>query len=170
MEKINYSELLTNPLWQKKRLEIMNRDAFTCQKCNHTDTTLNVHHLKYHNGLKPWEYLDVDLITLCKDCHFEIEELKKAGDKTPFKDIVIYKINMEDNPIRVLFILHGYKCSLKKYYGDRLDVHLPFTGKKMNEVISKMFKKASEWVPLKKEYANDDSIFNMGRYKESWPF
>ena len=30
---MNYSEQLKSPKWQKKRLEIMQRDKFTCQLC-----------------------------------------------------------------------------------------------------------------------------------------
>jgi len=31
MAKLSYSDTLKNPLWQKKRLEILSRDKFTCQ-------------------------------------------------------------------------------------------------------------------------------------------
>jgi 5-methylcytosine-specific restriction endonuclease McrA len=34
--KKTYSELLKSPKWQKKRLEIMSRDKFTCKKCGDT--------------------------------------------------------------------------------------------------------------------------------------
>jgi len=33
--------------WQKKRLEIMKRDKFTCRICGDTESTLSVHHLFY---------------------------------------------------------------------------------------------------------------------------
>ena len=60
---------LRSPLWQKKRLEIMQRDNFTCCKCGCTHKELQVHHIKYIKGRKPWEYDNEDLITLCNDCH-----------------------------------------------------------------------------------------------------
>lgn len=69
MKQNNYSELLRNPLWQKKRLEIMNRDNFTCQFCGRQDITLQVHHRRYIRGLKPWEYSNEDYVTLCEGCH-----------------------------------------------------------------------------------------------------
>lgn len=65
----SYSEDLRNPLWQKKRLQILDRDDFTCQICGHKDKPLHVHHFYYENGLKPWEYSDSDMITLCEECH-----------------------------------------------------------------------------------------------------
>ena len=73
----NYSELLKDPRWQKKRLEIMNRDNWTCQSCFSTDITLHVHHLRYSG--KPWEAPDICLITLCEKCH-EFEEGLKDHD------------------------------------------------------------------------------------------
>jgi hypothetical protein len=164
MEKIKptYSELLMDPRWQKKRLEIMQRDEFTCQKCNHTKTTLNVHHIEYIKALKPWEYPEEKLITLCKFCHLEIEELKKKGDKTPFTDIAIFNIFGEkDNPIRISFILHGSVCSLKEYSGDKLIVHYPFGRRSVNNIVYQMFKRACYYEPQKSEVNND--VFGDGK-------
>lgn len=79
----NYSELLKDPRWQKKRLEIMQRDNFTCQLCFSTTKTLHVHHLAYV-GSYPWETPDSDLITLCEDCHKKLENDKKVSDNSPF--------------------------------------------------------------------------------------
>jgi 5-methylcytosine-specific restriction endonuclease McrA len=71
-----YDELLKDPRWQRKRLDIMNRDNFTCQLCKSKKKTLNVHHKVYHRGLLPWENPDKDLITLCEDCHSIVQDLK----------------------------------------------------------------------------------------------
>lgn len=62
-----YTEKLTDPRWQKKRLSILNRDNWTCQACWDTKTTLNIHHRKY-SGL-PWDSPDEDLVTVCRHCH-----------------------------------------------------------------------------------------------------
>jgi hypothetical protein len=64
-----YSEILKDPRWQKKRLEIMSRDGFKCVNCEASDKTLHVHHLRYLKGKKPWEHGDENLQTLCVDCH-----------------------------------------------------------------------------------------------------
>ena len=66
---MKYEELLKDPRWQRKRLEIMQRDNFTCQKCGCNDKPLNVHHLYYNKNKKPLEYDNSSLITLCEDCH-----------------------------------------------------------------------------------------------------
>lgn len=73
-----YSDLLRDPRWQKKRLEILNRDDFYCGKCFDGETTLHVHHKHYQHGKKPWEYNSDFLITLCKTCH---EAVKKEDKK-----------------------------------------------------------------------------------------
>lgn len=70
--KSEYSKLLRDPRWQKKRLEIMQRDNFKCVDCECATATLNVHHTYYETGRAPWEYENASLITLCEDCH-EIE-------------------------------------------------------------------------------------------------
>lgn len=64
-----YWELLKDPRWQRKRLEILDRDGFACRTCNATERTLHVHHMYYEKGLKPWEYPDESLRTLCEECH-----------------------------------------------------------------------------------------------------
>lgn len=66
---MNYSEQLKSPLWQKKRLKIMERDDFSCKVCGCKDKQLNVHHFKYKNSVMAWEYPDSVLITLCEKCH-----------------------------------------------------------------------------------------------------
>lgn len=66
---MSYSQYLKHPLWQKKRLEIFQRDNFMCQWCHETEMTLHVHHFIYESGKLPWEYNNLVLITLCDDCH-----------------------------------------------------------------------------------------------------
>lgn len=64
-----YSEKLKDPRWQKKRLEILQRDNWQCYYCGDTKTTLHVHHEMYL-GNNPWDTPDECLTTLCEDCHF----------------------------------------------------------------------------------------------------
>ena len=64
-----YSDKLKDPRWQKKRLEILQRDSFACQKCYDDESTLNVHHKLYLPNIDPWDYPDELLITLCENCH-----------------------------------------------------------------------------------------------------
>lgn len=66
---MTYSEKLLDPRWQRRRLEILSRDDFTCRHCESKTRTLHVHHRYYITGREPWEYPDVALETLCTDCH-----------------------------------------------------------------------------------------------------
>lgn len=68
-----YSEKLKDPRWQKKRLEVMEANKFTCEMCGSTEKTLHVHHVNYRNGAKPWEYELHELRCFCEDCHAEVE-------------------------------------------------------------------------------------------------
>ena len=72
MKKEDYGKLLKDPRWQRKRLEIMQRDNFACVLCGDTESTLHVHHGYYKAGKKPWEYPDNTLMTLCEQCHEEV--------------------------------------------------------------------------------------------------
>lgn len=66
---ITYSGKLSNPLWQRKRLEIFQRDNFKCTCCKATAKEIQVHHLEYIGDLQPWEYPADLLTTLCVECH-----------------------------------------------------------------------------------------------------
>lgn len=72
---MTYSEKLKDPRWQKKRLEILERDKFTCQECGDATKELNVHHRHYLPKADPWNYENEVLATLCRDCHAERTEL-----------------------------------------------------------------------------------------------
>lgn len=78
-----YSEKLKSPKWQKKRLEIMNRDGFQCQMCFDTEETLTVHHKYYTKGKQPWQYDNECLITLCEDCHESVHFWEAEFKKYP---------------------------------------------------------------------------------------
>ena len=59
------------PSWKERCRQIIELDGGTCQVCGRKepDVVLQVHHKKYIQGKKPWEYNQQDLITLCKGCH-----------------------------------------------------------------------------------------------------
>ena len=80
--RADYAAERKDPRWQKKRLEIMERDGFQCRECGDEDKTLNVHHRYYITGRKPWEYPDWSLTTLCYTCHDQHhkDESRECGD------------------------------------------------------------------------------------------
>ncbi len=84
-----YWQLLRDPRWQRKRLEVMERDNFACMECGDKGQTLNVHHCYYERGLMPWEYSAAVLKTLCEPCHEKVSEyiqlIKKAIGTLPLE-------------------------------------------------------------------------------------
>lgn len=86
---MSYLEQLRKPEWQKKRLKIFERDEWTCTNCGSTHLELHVHHVNYIHSLKPWEYPDSLLKTLCKSCHEDAHGITKAvAEISQFKFIL----------------------------------------------------------------------------------
>jgi 5-methylcytosine-specific restriction endonuclease McrA len=85
----SYTSKLRDRRWQKRRLEIMQRDRFTCQLCGSVDPAkqLHVHHLYYTRGVEPWEYPDDALISLCESCH-KIESRTRPSAFEDFLSVV----------------------------------------------------------------------------------
>lgn len=81
--KEKYKNDLKKDKWYSKRYKILLRDNFKCCVCGNT-RHLEVHHLIYQEGKKPWEYKDKHLITLCKECHTKIHSSEKHKFKPKF--------------------------------------------------------------------------------------
>lgn len=68
----------------------MQRDNFTCQHCGCQNKEMHVHHIKYKKNLKPWEYNNKYLITLCKQCHLQTHKTTiSTSVSTKMKRVVI---------------------------------------------------------------------------------
>ncbi len=78
---MTYFEKLKDPRWQRRRLEIFQRDHFRCtnSRCESYSKKLQVHHRYYDNDADPWEYPDEALATLCKECHENTERIWKKA-------------------------------------------------------------------------------------------
>lgn len=76
MSQSSYAQKLRDPRWQKKRLQILERDGWFCQMCGDVDKELHVHHKFYVSRCEPWEYDDSVLVTLCWHCHERQSQFK----------------------------------------------------------------------------------------------
>lgn len=97
---MEYSELLKHPKWQRKRLEVLERDRWQCKMCGAQDRTLHVHHKRYIKGRNPWEYALEDLESLCDECHSMIHQIKDRLDALDFagKEDFLREIIGTDTP------------------------------------------------------------------------
>ncbi len=64
-----YDELLRDPRWQKKRLDVMADAGWKCELCTDPNEELNVHHDSYVADRMPWDYPRSELKCLCRTCH-----------------------------------------------------------------------------------------------------
>ena len=109
-----YAELLKDPRWQKKRLEIFQRENFECEWCGSKDNPLTVHHDYYRYGKTPWEYPDTSLHCLCEECHGIVTKWKKEIKKHT-EELLI------DNLTQLLGYIVGLKLS--NYPDESFDVY-----------------------------------------------
>lgn len=130
---MNYSDKLKSPKWQKKRLEVLSRDSFTCKCCGDQETELHVHHLKYTK--EPYDAPLIDLQTLCKHCHyyytFNHNDILKSYDLYDFDFIKIHKFKN--------LLVAEYKYTIFIFYIDKekLEFAIPFY--KGSIVLNKIF-------------------------------
>jgi len=109
---MEYKEQLKSPMWQKKRLEIMERDKFTCQCCGDTESQLQVHHTRYEFGKKVWEYDNETLITFCEDCHSDATDFKKIIKSTIDSQFIYTdSLNELEGIMSILCILDPYELN-----------------------------------------------------------
>lgn len=79
---MEYSELLKDERWKRKRDEVLRRDNYECQiKGCYSKKNLEAHHLFYLGNLNPWEYSNECLVTLCGYHHQEYHDLIAATEQ-----------------------------------------------------------------------------------------
>jgi len=86
-----YSEKLRDPRWQRKRLEIFQRDDFKCLNCGDDKKTLHVHHLAYSKN--PWDCPSNLLETLCQPCHDRRSDFDEFwGERLTIPTVAIFAL------------------------------------------------------------------------------
>lgn len=132
---MNYSEKLKHPKWQRKRLEVLQRDNFKCCLCNDDETELHVHHLKYTK--EPYDAPLEDLQTLCKLCHNVVESNKEYK----ILECIKYENSEDKNSV---FKCYLYRIS-KEYAIMSLYENNEYIHELFIEKNSLVFKKLKEW-------------------------
>lgn len=88
----NYKEFkqayLKTPQWNTLRKSILKRDNYTCQACTTNNVPLEVHHITYENFM---EENDIDLISLCRECHERQHQYYGFDYNTKFYPVVLNK-------------------------------------------------------------------------------
>jgi len=83
MRKGNYSKhyyaYLSSSAWQRKRVVVLNRAGYRCERCTSDAQPLHVHHKTYE---RLGDELPEDLTVLCKKCHEKEHQKQPKKKKT----------------------------------------------------------------------------------------
>lgn len=96
----SYVAKLRDPRWQRRRLEVLEKADFQCERCGNAKQTLHVHHLAYRPGAEPWHYSDFELECLCEHCHESEHDI--YVDESPSPPALPARPIDTDEPARVV--------------------------------------------------------------------
>lgn len=71
-----YSDQLNRQEWRAFRQFILVVRKAECEICGNK-TELQIHHLRYVENRKAWEYLPDDMMVLCRRCHKAVHNIKE---------------------------------------------------------------------------------------------
>lgn len=74
--KEEYRQLLHDPRWKAFRDFVFKVRGTVCEICG-CKKYLQIHHPKYHENCKAWEYSCKEVIVVCRDCHKKIHGIKE---------------------------------------------------------------------------------------------
>lgn len=119
---MTYAQKLLDPRWQRKRLQILERDRFRCILCNNDKEQLQIHHKKYFKGKEPWEYEDQYLETLCATCHFiktyyprhPFLVIKTNWKTTKYTKIVLAYCEIKDDVLTFILKINTQRKTIKE--------------------------------------------------------
>jgi hypothetical protein len=69
----SYEDLLKKPEWLEFSQRIKASRGNKCEWCE-SKKDIQVHHLGYREGIKPWDYEDHEVMVMCEPCHSELHD------------------------------------------------------------------------------------------------
>ena len=115
---MTYAQKMKDPRWQKRRLEILERDNWTCQCCGTTEKTLHVHHHYYLPKQEPWEADDFALTTICEVCHKDYAGFDFLSVGQKFQRIAGDAGFSENQITSIISSIDNLRISLARQTGD----------------------------------------------------
>lgn len=117
-----YSEKLRDPRWQKKRLEVLERAGWKCQRCGTNESELHVHHKMYVKDREPWEYEDENFVVVCDKCHeIEHERMHTARAILARYDLHIdLALVYQERPENMDFLVTVLRVMCRELYNEKL--------------------------------------------------
>lgn len=109
---MNYRNKLRDPRWQKRRLEILERDQWRCTVCGEDTQPLHVHHLYYDRFTEPWDAKPRCLITMCAACHSEEESSKEPIASGLYAALRVSGVPMQEIECLFLSLWEGSDAAL----------------------------------------------------------
>lgn len=156
---MTYSEKLKDPRWQKKRLEIFQRDEFKCTLCGDSKSTLHIHHLEY--GENPWDVDNEQLTTHCEHCHTLVETVKVSLGAS-IKVFSVFKKSFKED-VKLFCIIGSPQKSIKAFIvtinRDRLITDMIVLDKEDIQMLSEMFNSVEESEAYKNLRSNINEDF-----------
>lgn len=93
-ERINYHKYIRSQEWQNKRKQFYSSSMYKCNTpnnkgtqwscicCGITNVPLDLHHKTYKRLGN--ERINIDLVTVCRECHSEIHRVEKEENVHPW--------------------------------------------------------------------------------------
>lgn len=171
--------------WRVKSDLIRRRDNNRCLLCGRTidDAQLQVHHLTYIEGCKPWEYPNECLITLCSNCHAKLHGHIRPDSGWIYDDVYdagesgVAQCELCRTPLRYVHTLHhpnwgiimvGCECAETLQQGNEAERRLISLEKRAKRY--KSFVESPKWKHRKNcySYEKDEKLVKI--WKNSFSF